>query len=154
MIKIHEKEAQKGSFLYRNGSILYKKEKFALKGIKTEICLQKIWINHFISAENKKRRRFAAFLRQLKLNNLILFDYISTTYCKIATCHSIHPIAQLKMKFGKADKICPILTVEVVFSLPEMVTHSRVNYGTVNRGHIFRKNNFFTIEIVNRLGIY
>lgn len=71
MIKIHDKRARKGSFLYGNGSILYKKEKFALKGIKSEIRLQKILVNHCISPENKKRRRFAAFLRQLKLTNLI-----------------------------------------------------------------------------------
>jgi len=92
VIKIHGKRVLKGSFLYGNGSILYKKEKFALKGIKTEIHLQKISTNHCISPENKKRRRFAAFLRQLKLTNLIFSGYASTTHCKIATCLSIYPI--------------------------------------------------------------
>jgi hypothetical protein len=63
VIKIHGKRALKGSFLYGNGSILYKKKKIALKGIKTEIHLQKTLKNHCISPENKKRRRFVAFLR-------------------------------------------------------------------------------------------
>lgn len=44
----------KGSFLYGNGSILYKKKKNAPKDIKTDIRLQKTLINHCISTENKK----------------------------------------------------------------------------------------------------
>jgi len=65
VIKIHGKRVLKGSFLYGNGSILYKKKKNAPKDIKTDIRFQKILINHCLSTENKKRRRFAAFLRQL-----------------------------------------------------------------------------------------